>query len=281
MSNLEQVHILFRGSVEMGKKLRALALCFEFIAGVLAVYGVFAQGGNWNAWQPLLAFALVAASLGARAWAEHLERFAEICRRESARAYATGAEIGHARLSSLKSDAPSVAEWLANRLPSSTLDTYYSPDCPVGEDRLREIYANSAFHTWHLLNRLAWIIGFLGVSLFLVTFAVVFGLATKPLPPEATARVLDALCSIVLTVISLRAIEVAISAGKSASVTRKIADALITQPLPSGDTLEKLIRDYDFERTGAPPVPTWLYKWRRRRLAEGWLSCKRALLCKK
>lgn len=279
MSNREQVHALFRGSAEIGKKLRTFALLCELAAGVLAAYGVFAQGGSWAAWEPLVAFGLVAAALFVRAFAVHLERFAESCRWESIRAYAAGTDIEFARLSSLRSDALVWAERIASRLPASSMDDYYEPECPEGEARLREIYASSAFHTWHLLRNWAWIIGLVGVVLLVGTFVIVYGLATNPLPTETTADVLDALCSIVLAVLSLRALETAFSAWNAASSTRKIADALVSKPVTSGKALDGLVRDYDFERTGCAPIPTWLYKWRRDELSREWQICKKSLSC--
>ena len=277
MSNREQVHSLFRGSAELGKKLQAIGLDLEILAAIFAVSGVFVQGSNWSAWQPLIAFTLLGLALVARLFAVRFEKFAETCRRESARAYAEGKEIGYARLSSLKSDAPALAIQLAGRLPASTMDDYYEAECPEGEARLREIYANSASHTWRLLRLWAWIVGSLGFAAFFMTFGVVYGLATHQQPADNTALLLDALCSIVLTVLSLRAIEVAVGAWTSATATRRIADSLVDGPLLRGDLLEELVRNYDFERTCSPSIPTWLYKWRRPGLADDWRSCKRAL----
>lgn len=279
MSNVEQVHALFRGSAEIGKKLRNVALVIELAAAGLAFSGIFLQGRGWDAWQPLVALALVALALVVRYAAGYVERFAEVCRRASAHAYAMGSDISVARHAGLRSDAPPLAKWFAARLPASAMGAYYEPGCPPGEARLREIYGNSAFHTWRLLKVWAWIIGLVGVSLLIMTFVVAYGLAMNPPAAETAAGILDALCSIVLAVLAFRAIEVALSAGSSVRTARRIVEKLITEPLPSGDALDALVRDYDFERTGCPPIPTSVYKWKRKGLAREWAECRKVLSC--
>lgn len=270
MSDIEEVHNLFRGASEIGKQLRIFSFMIDLIAGGIASYVIFTKGGNLGAWQPLLAFILVASSMGIRALANHVARFAEICRRESIRAFAYDKSIGPARLSMIRSDAPYLAAKLAKRLPTPSILDYYDVTLPPGESRLRELYANSAFHTWRLLRSWGWVIGTVGCMLFLITFSVIYGLATQPLSAEATSLVLSALCSIVLAIISLRSIDAAISATKSALGTRKIADTLILQPLPTGESLNNLTKAYDFERTGTPSIPTWWYKYHRDCLGKEW-----------
>jgi hypothetical protein len=99
-------------------------------------------------------------------------------------------------------------------------------------------------------------------------------------------QLIDALFSVALAIIGLRAFAVALASRGGASEVRKIADALIESA--SSTDLSEWIEAYDFERATGPPLSTILYwigrsgmaaEWLRRRasLAErGWRSEGRA-----
>lgn len=277
--NRERVHSLFRGAAEFGKRLRAFAFLIEVATGVGAVVGVFTESGPGAIWWPLLSFILIGVARVLRVWASRVARFAEVCRRESAVAYALGLTISPARMTTLCSDAPPWAERIAARLPASTLAEYYEPECPEGEARLREIYANSSFHTWRLLRSWSYVLGITASILFISTLCIMYWLASAEGQMDGRLDIINALFTIALAIIAVQVLESLFNSIASYRTTRNITDSLLRQPLPSGEALLSLVREYDSERTDAPPVPTRIYKWKREKLSEDWDECKKEFGC--
>jgi hypothetical protein len=56
---------------------------------------------------------------------------------------------------------------------------------PPGEQRLRELYAHSAFYTWRLLRRHSKIAIGWAILIFIFSFSIIYGMATEP--PTASA----------------------------------------------------------------------------------------------
>jgi hypothetical protein len=277
MKNTQEAHDTFRGSAEISKWIRAAAPLAELCAAALALHAIYLIDSTLAAWRPITAFLLLVTAASARAYGAKVERFAEECRRVSARAFAIGSDIPIGQCSAFRSDAPMFARYLAQRLPASTLESYYEPTCGVGPDRLREVYAHSAFFTWRLLRTSAIVHGIGSLLLVLSTVLLMYALVTSDLPRPVRLRALDALFSVALGVAALRLVGASIRCAFSARGTRLIADALIGHPLPGGQLLDHLTRCYDFERMGAPQAPTILYKTMRARLSNDWNHRRGAL----
>lgn len=274
-----QVHSLFRGAAEVAKRLRRVAFGIDVVVAAVAAYLVFAENDALEAWHPLVAFLAVALARALRVRSRESDRFAEVCRRESARAYACGGTISPARLSSLRSDAPWRSLREAQKLPASTLEAYYEPTCPVGEPRLREIYANSAFHTWHLTRFWFWCLAAGFVLLTIISAVAVYWVANTDGELTGRTEIIEALFSFVLALFWLELAEALYSAFGSYRSARTTCQRLLSRPLPVGDVLRGLVRDYDFERTGSPAVPTFLYRVDRQRLEGEWAECRHEFGC--
>ena len=274
-----QVHSLFRGAAEVAKRLHHVAFGIDVVVAAVAAYLVFAEHDALEAWHPLVAFLAVALARALRVRSRESDQFAEVCRRESARAYACGDTISPARLSSLRSDAPWGSVREAQELPASTLEAYYEPTCPAGEPRLREMYANSAFHTWHLTRLWSWCLAASFVLLTVTSAAAVYWVANTDGELTGRTEIIEALFSFVLALFWLELAEALYSAIGSYRSARAICQQFLSHPLPAGDALRGLVRDYDFERMSSPAVPTLLYKLDRHRLENEWAECRQELDC--
>lgn len=277
MSDTQEVHDLFRGAGEVGKWLRLAAFTGEIAAAAIALHAILTESSNIAPVRPLLAFGLAFGTWALREYATHIDRFAERCRRSSIRAYACGQSISPGRCSSLKSAAPIGAISLAKRLPAKTLENYYEPTMPVGEARLRELYAHSSFYTWRLLRTTAWIYGVGASAVFVSALVALYQLAASDSPPLPRQLALEALFSVVLAVLGLRGLSLMVASSFGASGAKKVAEALTAQPLPTGHRLLELADVYDFERAGAPSPPTIVYKVSRERLQRDWMHRRREL----
>lgn len=277
MSTTQEVHVLFRGSAELAKYLRLGALGCELVAALIAIDELFLGFFGVILWRPVLALTLVAVAVFLREYSKEAERFAELCRSTSVRAFAKGAEVPFGQCSALRSDAPPFAAKLARRLVSTSLDNYYQPTVPPGTDRLRELYAHSAFYTWRLLRVTGWL--YAALSLLVVGGAILFlyRLAAGEAMVAPRPVVLDTLLTVVIGVLGIRASVFSIGCFRSAGMARKVADALIEAPLPVERCLEELTYRYDFERNGGPAPPTAIYIILRGVLERDWIHRRRAL----
>ena len=113
--------------------------------------------------------------------------------------------------------------------------------------------------------------------MFLFTFVVMYNLSINPVSPTTATQVLRALYSVVLAVIALRAIQTGLTGWTSSTAIRAITERLVSEPLPDGERLSELVRDYDFQRVGGPSIPTCLYRMRRTKLAAEWAICRKEL----
>jgi len=275
-SSEQEIHDLFRGSAELSKHVRFLALVVECIAAGIALHAILADGSA-ILFRPLAVVLFAAIALALRGYAGNVDRFSEECRRTSVRAFATGSRIPANLCAFLRSDAPSRVGVLVKRLPAATLDEYYEPKAPPGESRLRELYAHSSFYTWRLLRAASRVYAASAAVIFMATFVIVYWLAGTDSPTVPRGRVLDALCSVVLVVFLLRAISSTFATCSAAEQARRASDALITSPLPSGESLVSLIDRYDFARMGVPGPPTMLYRIKRKELGAEWEQRRLAL----
>ncbi len=270
----ETVHRVFRGAIETAKLFAFIALCFEGSMAILAAgntlgWSPIRDGAKWL---PLGALILSVLSVCFRAYASHARSYAHRCKKTAARAYASGLEVEMITASNAEGDAPLFAEFMASHLPAQTLDQYYEPKSPIGEDRLREMYAHSAFFSRSQLRIFGIYSAVLALILFAFVFVAIYGLAAVAAVSEtdvATRQVvLDTLCSIVLAVLFVRSSETAIATLILASSIRGIEDALFKRP--SGEELRVLTDAYDLELAGGRDTPTILYRILRKRLAFRW-----------
>jgi len=274
MKEAQRVHAYFRGAGEVGKRCRIIASIAEVAAAVVVIRGFLT--GSLQTWLPLVSFGLLVISAIFRIAADRYKDYSDGCRRTSLRSFALGRDIEIRESSNIRSEAPPLALRYAASLPASSLVEYYEPSSPPGEARLREIYAYSAFYTSQLAKtcRNAY---FTGSILILAGALVVLYLLATSERVESRELVLDALFSVVLSVIGLRTMEQALKFANMAKNTRRIADSLIAHPPPAGDALSDLTFEYDAAVSSATPIPTTLYRLRREELDEAWRHRRGAL----
>jgi hypothetical protein len=277
MKEAQQVHAYFRGAGEVGKQCRVIASIAEVAAAVVVIRGFFT--GSLQTWLPLVSFGLLVISAIFRIAADRYKDYSDGCRRTSLRSFALGRDIEIRESSNLRSEAPPFALRYAASLPASSLEEYYEPSSPPGEARLRELYSYSSFYTSQLVKT-ARNLYFSGSILILATALVVLYVLATSETAESRELVLDALFSVVLSVIGLRFMEQALKFASMAKSTKRIADALIAHPLPDADALSDLTFEYDAGVSSAPPTPTTLYRLRREELDEAWRHRRGALSSK-
>jgi hypothetical protein len=274
MKEAQQVHSHFRGAGEVGKRCRIIASIAEIAAAVVVIRGFFT--GSLQTWLPLVSFGLLVISAIFRMAADRYKDYSDGCRRISLRSFALGRDIEIRESSNLRSEAPPFALRCAAKLPASSLEKYYEPSSPPGEDRLRELYAYSSFYTSQLAKT-SRNLYFSGSILILAAALIVLYLLATSATEEGRELVLDALFSVVLSVIGLRTMEQALKFASLEKNTKRLADALIAQPLPVADVLSDLTFEYDAAVSSAPPIPTTLYRLRREELDGAWRHRRGAL----
>jgi hypothetical protein len=274
MREVEEVHALFRGAAEVAKRLRLVAGVLELLAAVVAFEGIAAD--SVASWQPLVAFLCLLIAAFLRMRSEATNAFAQRCRRVSIRAFAEGMDLQAGTCTTFRSDAPLCAARMSAKLPATTLYDYYQPYQAPGEKRLRELYAHSSFYTWRLATYATWFYGLLAAVVGLSTVVVLNGIVVSDATLATRAAALDALFSVVLAALTLRLVELAVASHGASDSARDIANALIKQPLPSGNDLDSLVIEYDVERVSAPAPSTVLYRICRNRLERDWHDRRRA-----
>jgi hypothetical protein len=142
---------------------------------------------------------------------------------------------------------------------------------------LRELYAFSAFYTSRLLRATKWLYAFASVALLVSSATVMVVLLTSEVEASRRETILEVLFPVVLGIIALRCIEAFVACWGSETSTKRIADALVDDPPPRDEKLVRLVQEYDFERVGAPALPTLLYRVCRRALDSEWLHRRGAL----
>lgn len=274
-SRVQTAHALFRGSAEVTKRFRQVALGLEVTAAVIAAYGVLDGEVIWGGWASLVMLLLMVGGTALRIWSRSTQAFSERCRRVSARAFATGQEIGAAVLSGLVADAPVFAEACSKRLPAGTLEDYYEPTKPMGTPRLQEMYAHSSFYSWRLLRSTGALFLVSGTLIAIIGAIVIYGLAVEPPSATTAGRVLDVVCSLVFVALSAKAIDAGIAALVGARDSRRVADELIATA--DSERIAELTSLYDMDRNSGPLVPTLIYSLSRDSLQKEWHSRRAAL----
>lgn len=270
----EKIHARFRGASELVKVTRGLALLIDAGAATLACLSIF--GVYKSAWVPLVLLFAAIASVACKSWASSVRGYAQRCRRLSLRAFCLDEDVDRVTESNTEVDAPWGYEWLAARVPAQSLTDYYEQTCPPGETRLRELYAHSAFYTWRLLRRHSKIAIGWAVLIFVFSFIIIYGIATEP-PAAATRNaVLEALCTVVLVLLCVQAVERAIESLSSVGEAREIEERLLKKPV--GKELDEIVDSYDIERAAGPDVPTTLYRLMRNGLQKQWHERRKAIV---
>lgn len=270
LQNAENIHLLFRGSSEVAKWLRFLAMLIEIAVATFAATNSLIEIFSPLPWAPAAStFALILA-LVLRMRARSITAFAEKCRRSAVSAYASGADASAAAWTTAEADAPWLTRKWAGKLPTSTLDEYYECTRPPGASRFREIYAHSSFYSWRLLRATAKL--HFAIALFLggITCAVIYGLAAHPTAGPFSARLLDLVCSFVLLVLFCKAFEASFGAWSSSIACKELAECFMKDE--GDDALRRYTIDYDIERASGPSIPTRLYRCKRDQLQRLWHS---------
>lgn len=277
-TNIERTlatHTLFMGSREMVKRLVFAALLLEVVSSVVASYRIVSGGVLWGGWASLVMLFLIVVARVLRFGSRGIQAFSQRCRRLSARAFASGGQVGAAALSGLMADAPTFTERFAKQLPGQTPESYYEPTTPAGLGRLQEIYAHSSFYSWILLRRTGRLLLFLGTFIAVGGAVAIYALAVRPPAATTAARLLDVVCSLVFIVLSAKALSAGADSLYAARGSRRIADALIVTAEP--ERIGELTALYDMERNSGPLIPTRLYQLGRKNLQERWYARRVAL----
>ena len=276
MRDTQAVHSYFRGAAEISKRCGQAGLVLEVIAAAIVLPGVL-RATTFEPWAPFVSFLLLAGSAVFRVSADRYKAFSDKCRRISMRAYAWGQEIPVIVSSNIRSDSPPWALHAAEKLPAYKIDTYYETQSGPGESRLREIYAYSAFYSGELLKKCKWIFIVLAVAILLVAMLVLYKLAVGASAPGRQFA-MEALFSVVLSVVGLRVLQKAIAFQTAREEVKRISDALLNDPLPTGDNLKDLVFEYESAIAAAPSIPTGVYKVWRKELDEAWRHRRRAIV---
>lgn len=273
-SSAEELHSLFRGGSEISKISKGIALAIELLAAALAVAQIFGKI-NWP-WLPLVVLIAAVLSAGLRSYSKNIRTFAQQCRRRSFRAFCLGNDLDPLIVSNASIDAPSFTKWVAKKLPARNLNEYYEPKSLPGERRLLELTAHSSFYTWRLLGAHAFLSTLWAILIFVVSFTTIYSLASGSADAHLNRAVLDALCSVALVQLCVRAIEASIEAYSSSSEARKIEEALMQKP--QGLDLLEIVNSYEIERAGGFDAPTSLYRLMRNKLQNEWHQRRSAIL---
>lgn len=207
MEHTARVHRLFRGASEVAKTFRNLALTSDLVAAAIALISIILKPKDSAVWLPFTILLLSILGSALRAYSSTANGFAQRCRRISLRAYCVGKDVDHQTLTLLEDDTPAFVEMSVKRLPAKSIDEYYEPTTLPGQMRRTELYAHSAYYTWHLLRLQAWIIFSIASLVFLGCSILIFHLAADQTVQLVRQSVLEAICTVVLIVFGVKALE--------------------------------------------------------------------------
>ena len=298
LENAEKVHVCFRGSNELAKRFLQAALLFDAVAVTATLTGIFRP--HWAGWTALLITLLAVAGVGVRQYAASLRSYALGCRRFSMRAFCSDVDLSGELTAELVDCRPGGTDRRAAKLPARSLAQYYLPDPtnPIapGDTRKRVCCAYSAYFTSHQLKYASWGLFVIAALFFALGCIIIYQMAlqpgpappapqpgasgspapgSNPSPTDARLHLLSAICTVVFVFFSLRALSAGLTCINSAGKYRRILGAMTTQPRVSGERLEELLDEYDFQRIQHPEVPTFLYLAARTRLEQGWREYSR------
>ena len=272
LANAEEIHCCFLAFNERGKRLRGFALVGDILAVALSIPGLVTLASR-----PILVLALAISGVLFRLRADRLAGNAQVWRRLSIRALAHGVDVDPATKSRTLADVPVSLRSGQRAARFKPLRTYYQPTLPPGS-RLREVYAHSAFYTYRLLAMESWIAITFSIIVLAGGFAYVYELALDTTTNTVTREhALDAICSTVLVVFALRALEVGVTARGFSADARVLCDELLSPSAVQSEIASDAAREYDLLRTQIPEVPTWLYSLTNARLADAWDRRREAL----
>jgi hypothetical protein len=276
MENTARVHILFRGASQVTRRLRQGALACELTAGTIAMVSILSKPQDPAAWLPLLIVGLTFGGTGLRAFSSSANGFAQRCRRISLRAFCAGRDVDLRTVEHLDDDAPAFVDFASRKLLERSVQGYCEPTTPPGAARQAELYAHSAFFTWRLLRLQAWLLFAIAAIVLLVCGVLIYSLAGLPNVEIDRHAALEAVCTVVLMVICLKAFEAGWESFTSYREIRSIESALLDRP--GGEALKDLTDSYDIERAAGASPMTFLYECCRRRLSAKWTERRKGFV---
>lgn len=275
MSNTAKVHLWFRGASEVTKSLRRGSLLCELGAAGVSLWAILGKPPDSAAGLPLAILGIAFVGTFLRAYSGAANGFAQRCRRISLRAFCTGEEVDTLTVSILDDEAPPFVERLAAKLPAKSLEEYYEPTTAPGEARQRELYAHSAFYTWRLLRVQGWGIFAFSLLALISCGVLIYHLAAEPTAQGDRKAILEAVCTVVLLVVTMKGFEASWDCYQTVTAVRAIENRLLEKP--KGGVLKDLIDSYDLERAAGPNPMTIIYTLWRNRLASKWTERRKNL----
>lgn len=270
MEQTTRVHLLFRGASEVAKRFRAGSLFCELIAASISLWAILLKPSTAVEWLPLGILLLTFLGTCLRSYSLVANGFAQRCRRISLRAFCAGNDVDRLTISLLDDDAPPFVEKIANSLPAKSIEEYYEPTATVGRKRLAELYAHSAFYTWRLLRVQAWLTFIPAVLTLITCFVMIYRLAAVSTSQTDRQAVLEAVCTVVLLVVTAKGLQASWDSYCSFGEIRSIENALLRKN--TVEALNDLVDSYDIERAGGAMPMTTLYKLLRACLSKEWHS---------
>lgn len=270
---IEKVHRRFRGSSEVAKFFKSTAFLIDCASGIFACLGIF---GEWTySYLPLIIFLMAIFSSILRWYADKAKAFAQTCRKTALRSYSFGKNIDSLTENNLEIAEPFFTEFAADRLPAQTVMEYYETTQPVGELRMRELYAHSAFYTWRLLKSSSILVGIFSFLLFILCFSIIYRFAEGNFESSLKKAVLEALCTIALVLIFIRSLEFSLKSKSSFQNAMEVESKLL-MPI-SGDELLSVVDTYEIERSSGADPSTIIYLFMRNRLQRQWIKRRKSI----
>src|SRR5687768_6704074 len=111
LSNAEDLHRAFRGSIELTKRLRLAALITEIVAVSVAAWRTLEPDARWSADASFILALVVVAGVLLRMYSKTTSAFGERCRRMSIRAYSFGTDVQTAAARMTLADEPAGSDY--------------------------------------------------------------------------------------------------------------------------------------------------------------------------
>lgn len=269
------VHAQFCIVRETAKWIRTVAGVAELMSVGMVLWLSFERQGG-HLWLPVLILVFTLIDVFLRLWVASLRRFAQQCRRVSLRAFVAQQDIDLAVLALIRSQVPGVAEILCGRMQTPSLQEYYDPVSITSVKLRRELYAENAYFSWHLMRSNSLLHGAALVALVGAVITVLYNLAGRSQYVAGTRQmVLELLFTVILVYMATRLLE---ALCRAQAMARAYRDLYFAMMRAEDQSMVDLAEEYDFERAEGVDVPTLLYKCYNASLTREWREIRKGLV---